>query len=1093
MTPPGGPQAGTSQPGVGKPSRAKRPPAAVGPRPAPSRRTSAQIADPAPTAEPACAACWGLQAPTPAQAVNTAVNHLFNSSFDLLSGLPGGPLLEGALVLIRRSLFLLPEGVTATQSGNSLTIAVNTGSVAYLRRDGTSLQVSGDPWFWGAPTFDAATIATVAVTNSPGNAGCAGLVVDSGTIAADLVTSQIDSIRFDTGAAFTETVTAAVTGGPLTVRNAVRGLGGVTLDAAVVLGNDVEVDAGDKDARFGSTVDARAPGKQSLTVTALGTTTFEAAVGAQTALGGLLTRAIAPLSIPQSADTKTLPLHYLPEFAINGQPQVKYGIDVAIGDNPSQIYEFDTGGVSFFAGYSPDFWRDVPLTTTPISEVYSSGNYYNGVVADTAITLGRGSQTVSTSQPIQIGAILAGGNTNTGTVFDFTDPDAPPVQDHFFGDFGASFATTPVPGQTVPMANPLFQLPGNLSSGFLVQLGPIGVDPQLSVGVTDALRDQFTYAVPVTPQPGGETYPVSGYDVLSWFGFAPAYTATGADGQKQIGETPTLPSLIDSGAPSTGVRIKGGTGFPYSSTGTVPGQLQPGTTFTAVFPTTAGREALRWEFTAGDNGSVSLVDYQEGVLGGAQNVNTGLNLYNYYDVMFDVAQQVIWLRPNGGGSTVNLQSVTTSGAQTYQQNANLAGSYTTGGGDFTVAGVTTLTGTVTINAGSGDVRFSGTVDAAGSSQSLTVNSTGTSAFMRPVGSLQQLADLTTDAGGSTGTSMVQTTGDQTYNDPVSLNGLYTTGGGTFTAAGPVTLAAPVAVTGGNISFGGTIDSAPNKGYPLTLTPGESKTATLSGDVGATNPLGGLTVAAKKNATGTVVATGSVTLAGDLGYSNPDGLSIGPGVTATFSGGGLIRNFSGKSPGGNGVVIGAVPTPQVPLPVVSDPQISGFTISGNSGNGISALGTNGGRFTTNAILNNGGSGVVIDAGVHNRIESNSISANGGTTGLGIALVAGGNNAQPAPSVTSAVLNATGTDLTVTFTLDPLPAGPYTAEVFYTAVEPAQGQQLLQRLTAQTQATVSTTITVSSAVVAGGYVTVSATTASGDTSQFSTGVEVSAPAV
>ncbi len=310
VAPQGGPPpAGTSLPSVGKPSRAERPPAAVGPRPAPSRRTSAQIADPAPTAtaataEPACAACWGLQAPTPAQAVNTVVNHLFNSSFDLLSGLPGGPLLEGALVLIRRSLFLLPEGVTATQSGNSLTIAVNTGSVAYLRQDGTSLQVSGDPWFWGAPTFDAATIATVAVTNSPGNAGCAGLVVDSGTIAADLVTSQIDSIRFDTGAAFTETVTAAVTGGPLTVRNAVRGLGGVTLDAAVVLGNDVEVDAGDKDARFGSTVDATAPGKQSLTVTALGTTTFEAAVGAQTALGGLLTRAITPLSIPQSADTK---------------------------------------------------------------------------------------------------------------------------------------------------------------------------------------------------------------------------------------------------------------------------------------------------------------------------------------------------------------------------------------------------------------------------------------------------------------------------------------------------------------------------------------------------------------------------------------------------------------------------------------------------------------------------------------------------------------------------------------------------------------------------------------------------------------------
>ncbi len=108
---------------------------------------------------------------------------MFNSAFTWLSGFPASPisdLLGGALVLIRRSLFLVPEGVTASMVGTSLTVNVNTGSVAYLRQDGSSVQVSGDPWFFGAPTFTAVPDMTVSVT-STGNAGCAGVVLASGS------------------------------------------------------------------------------------------------------------------------------------------------------------------------------------------------------------------------------------------------------------------------------------------------------------------------------------------------------------------------------------------------------------------------------------------------------------------------------------------------------------------------------------------------------------------------------------------------------------------------------------------------------------------------------------------------------------------------------------------------------------------------------------------------------------------------------------------------------------------------------------------------------------------------------------------------
>ncbi|MBI3689151.1 MAG: hypothetical protein HY239_00200, partial [Mycolicibacterium aromaticivorans] len=357
-----------------------------------------------------------------------------------------------------------------------------------------------------------------------GNAGCAGVVVTSGTVNGALSTSGIDALRFGDGAAFSGRVDAVLGGGVLHVRDAVRGLGGVRLDAAVVLDSDVEVDAGDADARFVGTVDAARAGRQSLMVTALTTTTFDAAVGGRAALAALLTQGVAPLSITQSTDTKTIPLHYLPTYNANGQPQVKYGIDVAIGNNPSQMYEFDTGGTAFFAGYNPSFWQNVPLSTTGMSIDYSSGNFFNSVISTTPITLGVGSQTVST-QPIQIGAILTGGNSRTGAVFDFTNPLVPPVENNFFGDFGASFAVLPGTGLSVPMTSPLFQLPGNLSSGFLVQLGPIGTNPQLSMGVTDALRGQFTYAMPVAQLIGSGDYPVSGYPILQQFGFFPQYFA----------------------------------------------------------------------------------------------------------------------------------------------------------------------------------------------------------------------------------------------------------------------------------------------------------------------------------------------------------------------------------------------------------------------------------------------------------------------------------------------------------------------------------------------------------------------------------------
>ncbi|MGI9124939.1 MAG: right-handed parallel beta-helix repeat-containing protein, partial [Mycobacterium sp.] len=931
------------------------------------------------TGNTGCSACWGSAAPSFGQTVSIAVNHLFNSAFDWLSAFPANPisdLLGGALVLIRRALFFVPEGVTATQTTTSLTVSVNTGSVAYFRQDGTAVQVSGDPGFWGATQFTLSGTDTVAVSN-PGNTGCAGFVFTSGSATGDLTTSGIDSIRFEGTAAFTGSVEATLTAGSLSLRDAVRGQTGVNIDAQVVLGSDVEIDAGTGDARFAGTVDGASSGGQSLTVTALGTTTFAGDVGSIAPLASLLTQGIAPLSVAQSGDSKTIPLHFLPEIGSNppsapgSSTDVKYGIDVAVGDNPSQVYEFDTGGTALFAGYNQPFWVNVPLTNTPAGEVYNSGNYYSGVVSNTVVTLGQGQQTVSTAQPIGIGAILAGGNSKTGEVFDFTNPAAPPVQGRFFGDFGASFSVNS------GLTSPLVQLPGNLSSGFLVQIGPIGVTPQLTVGVTEELRSQFAYAIPLIPSPKGGTYPTSGLDILDQFGFAPTYSVAQGAQTEVLGTgqpaniacasaKPCLATLIDSGAPTTGVRL-GENGVAYFATpdGT---QLQPGTTFTATFPTTQGRPALTWEFVAGDNTSVNQVDYQKTQkVDNPENVNVGLTLYNYFDVMFDVANKTIWLRPTGAQSDVVLASVTTTGDQTYRQNAELGGTYTTSkGGTFSVAGITTVNADTAINTGAGAATFSGTIDSAATGAradrpSLTVNSTGATTFVRAVGGQVELGSLTTDAGGTTATAGVTTSGDQTFGDDVSLSGSYSVTDGTFSIGGATTLEGQVGIFGGTILFNGTVDSRSGEGFQLGLTPGDGKTANLNGSIGATSPLGGLRLSAAANGSATFNVNRGVAVQGNLGYSSEKGIDIGQNVSAVFNAGAVVQDFTGA-----GVIVDGATLL----------TISGFVISRNGKEGIQVgRGTTGLQLTDNVITGNYGDGISVDGASAVSISGNTITSNG----------------------------------------------------------------------------------------------------------------------
>ncbi len=134
----------------------------------------------------------------------------------------------------------------------------------------------------------------------------------------------------------------------------------------------------------------------------------------------------------------------------------------------------------------------------------------------------------------------------------------------------------------------------------------------------------------------------------------------------------------------------------------------------------------------------------------------------------------------GGSVTIGAPSEVFLGAGTIRTSGG-SGSLVGNGGNVTFNGPTSLGDDLTISAGTGNVAFQGSVNAAGgeggpSVANLVINSAGTTQFEAPVGQEVPLTSVTTDAPGTTQINADITTGDamiaatQTYNDPVVFTG-----------------------------------------------------------------------------------------------------------------------------------------------------------------------------------------------------------------------------------------------------------------------------------------------------------------------------------
>ena len=362
-----------------------------------------------------------------------------------------------------------------------------------------------------------------------------------------------------------------------------------------------------------------------------------------------------PAPIPPSPQTATIPLAFI-NAGTESNPTYKLGIYVGLGGGAPKLYEFDTGGMGFFAAQNTNadgWWPASSYTVVDpgqtFTATYSSGISYTAQLVSTQVSLYGSANPSSLVATVttDVGQITDATTRNgtPGKALDWPAYEAnqnnPPVWSHFYGDFGANLSPyqdpAPPATPTVTLNTILPQLPGNLSSGFIISMGGYAnPNPTLQLGLTAADRASFPIQLPLLGPNPAQPYPNSGYPSYGFFQTW-GYFSLGLNGASQSASTEVI---LDTGAPSMTIRTGASLAIDGTFLTSSGGALQNGVAFSLV------SGAWNLAFTAGDEASLDAVSVAPSV--NAQNldgyINTGLNAFFAYDVMFDVERGVIGFR-----------------------------------------------------------------------------------------------------------------------------------------------------------------------------------------------------------------------------------------------------------------------------------------------------------------------------------------------------------------------------------------------------------------------------------------------------------------
>jgi len=332
----------------------------------------------------------------------------------------------------------------------------------------------------------------------------------------------------------------------------------------------------------------------------------------------------APTAHANTPDSVTIPLKLLHVSGL-----FRLGIDVSIGGAPAKTYLLDTGSEPFFSGYfsGAGWWGNFTDTGLSGNYGYTGGVSYNYEVVTANLTLGGNAS--ATAPNVAIGQIIAQSLNGTVQPQFVTNMQAglPPLSNAFWGTLGAGLD---------PAANGLFtilgQMPGNLSTGFIVHTGGRGGSPTLTLGLTDAVRATFPMQVPMEGRNTTLPFPNSNQ---------PTYLLRLLAGQIQLadGKNPyavVVPVILDTGDPNSVLTQDSHVTVPSSLIKN--GSLVTGASFGLSAQGQPGSINWVWNFITGQlvsNNAVNVVPTGGGTL------NTGLSPFFSYDVMFDLKNGVI--------------------------------------------------------------------------------------------------------------------------------------------------------------------------------------------------------------------------------------------------------------------------------------------------------------------------------------------------------------------------------------------------------------------------------------------------------------------
>lgn len=355
-------------------------------------------------------------------------------------------------------------------------------------------------------------------------------------------------------------------------------------------------------------------------------------------------QAMLPFVVFADSSSVTIPLQAV---SVDQAGNNKLGITVSVAGGPPSLVTFDTGGTGLHI-----MQTQVPSVQPSPNSQYSSidfgnGLVYSGYLATVPVTIDNpDGAAVASTTPMQV-MIIQKVSCDSAHPQCGAPKSGQPVDGMFWGEFGAGMnpETLIIQGttQTTTICSPLRYLPGNLSTGYMIENLTPSNDSQGAQG-------QLIIGLPTQIPVGYQSASLPTMSNTSCPGLSgPIYNDRGLRLTYQIGNgTQTyppqiLPTLFDTGGGSyVSYFTNNSQGYPIQGGGTY-GLLEPDYLFSAQ------SSVFNWSFTTGSEFNLNAVEVlapSNSVALVGDYVNTGITFFFNYNVIFDFANGSLSFAPN---------------------------------------------------------------------------------------------------------------------------------------------------------------------------------------------------------------------------------------------------------------------------------------------------------------------------------------------------------------------------------------------------------------------------------------------------------------